>query len=80
MRAPSLLTLDERRRGADAVARMSMGRNRDVERGFQRIADDMIRRTERIHCTLEQRQQGLGIVINALQIMLAIVTEERLRS
>ena len=59
---------------------MSMGRNRDVERDFQRIADDMIRRTERIHCTLEQRQQGLGIIINALQIMLDIVTEERLRS
>jgi len=59
---------------------MSKGRNRDVEREFQRIADDMIRRTERIQCTLEQRQQGLGIVMNALQIMLDIVTEERLRS
>ena len=67
-------------RQAEAVARMSKGRNRDVERDFQRIADDMIRRTERIHCTLEQRQQGLGIIINALQIMLDIVTEERLRS
>jgi hypothetical protein len=51
-----------------------------VERQFQRIADDAIRRTERIQCTLEQRQQGLGAVITALQTMLYIVTEQRLRS
>jgi hypothetical protein len=51
-----------------------------VELQFQRIADDAIRRTERIPCTLEQRQQGLGILINALQTMLHIVTEQRLRS
>jgi hypothetical protein len=41
---------------------------------------DACRRTERIHCTLEQRQQGLGAVINALQTMLHIVSEQRLRS
>jgi hypothetical protein len=57
-----------------------MRRNAQVERKFQRIADEMIRRTERIQCTLEQRQLGLRIVINSLQTMLDIVTEERLRS
>jgi len=44
-----------------------MRRNAQVERKFQRIADEMIRRTERIQCTLEQRQLGLRIVINSLQ-------------
>jgi hypothetical protein len=47
-----------------------------IEPQFQRIADDAIRRTERIQCTLEQRQRGLGAVINALQTMLHIVTEQ----
>jgi hypothetical protein len=51
-----------------------------VERQFQHIADDVIRRTERIQCTLEQRQRGLGTVIDALQTMLHVVTEQRLRS
>jgi len=57
-----------------------MRRNAQAERKFQQIADQMIRRTERIQCTLEQRQVGLRIVINSLQTMLDIVTEERLRS
>ena len=57
-----------------------MRRNAQVDRKFQQLADETVRRTERIQCTLEQRQVGLRIVINSLQTMLDIVTEERLRS
>ena len=52
----------------------------EIERQFQNIADTTVRRTEQVSCTLEQRQRGLAIVIDALQTMLGIVTEQRLRS
>jgi hypothetical protein len=75
----ALNRLDAHRQGANH--NMTPGsRATAVEQQFQRIADETIRRTERIHCTLEQRQQGLGTIINALQSMLRIVTEQRLRS
>jgi len=51
-----------------------------VDRRFQRVADEMLAKADRIRCTLEERERGLHTIMSALDMMLQIVREERLRS
>ena len=50
-----------------------------IEQQFGKLADDLLRRVERIPCTLEERQRGLLEVQRRIDLMLRIVTEERLK-
>ena len=50
-----------------------------IEHQFGKLADDLLRRGERIPCTLEERQRGLLEVQRRIDLMLRIVTEERLK-
>ena len=59
---------------------MTTRRQQHVPTQFQRLADEMIRRTERISCSLDDRIRGLMLMQECVETMLKIVSEERLKS
>ena len=53
---------------------------RQIEQAFEHIADDVVKRCQRVDCTLEELQRGIGQIHRALATIERIIAEERLRS